>query len=127
MGTNRIEVATLDGRLRTMLIWQRLEKPRDIVVNPMEGLMFWCQWGSKPLIEVAGMDGSNRLTLVSTHIHFPNGLVCVADFSIDFLLFFLQKKVRKSSISFVALLFRQSIMRATGCILSTREQKQWNR
>lgn len=74
MGTNRIEVATLDGRLRTMLIWQGLEKPRDIVVNPMEGIMIWCQWGSKPLIEVAGMDGSNRSTLVSTHLHFPNGL-----------------------------------------------------
>lgn len=77
MGTNRIEVATLDGRLRTILIWQGLEKPRDIVVNPMEGLMFWCQWGSKPLIEVAGMDGSSRSTLISTHIHFPNGLVCI--------------------------------------------------
>lgn len=74
MGTNRIEVATLDGRLRTMLIWQGLEKPRDIVVNPMEGIMIWCQWGSKPLIEVAGMDGSNRTVLVSTHLHFPNGL-----------------------------------------------------
>lgn len=37
MGTNRIEVATIDGRLRTMLIWQGLSKPRDIVVNPMEG------------------------------------------------------------------------------------------
>lgn len=74
MGTNRIEVATLDGRLRTMLIWNGLEKPRDIVVNPLEGLMFWCQWGSTPQIEVAGMDGSNRSILISTHLHFPNGL-----------------------------------------------------
>lgn len=39
MGTNRIEVATIDGRLRTMLVWQGIEKPRDIVVNPIEGLI----------------------------------------------------------------------------------------
>lgn len=74
MGTNRIEVATIDGRLRTMLIWQGIEKPRDIAVNPIEGLMFWCDWGSKPQIEAAGMDGSNRTVLVSTRLRFPNGL-----------------------------------------------------
>lgn len=74
MGTNRIEVATIDGRLRTMLIWQGIEKPRDIVVNPLEGLMFWCDWGSTPQIEVAGMDGHDRRVLVSKHLRFPNGL-----------------------------------------------------
>ena len=34
-GTNRIEVASTDGKQRALLIWQGLEKPRDIVVNPI--------------------------------------------------------------------------------------------
>lgn len=72
--TNRIEVATTDGRLRTILIWQALDKPRDIVVNPIEGLMFWSDWGKNPKIEVAAMDGTNRTVLISTHLYFPNGL-----------------------------------------------------
>lgn len=85
MGTNRIEVATVDGRLRTMLIWQGIEKPRDIAVNPLEGLMFWCDWGSKPQIESAAMDGSERKILVSTHLRFPNGLAI--DYASDRLYF----------------------------------------
>lgn len=36
--------------------------------------MFWCDWGDKPQIESAGMDGSNRRLLVSSHIIWPNGL-----------------------------------------------------
>lgn len=74
MGTNRIEVATIDGKLRAMLIWQGLAKPRDIVVNPIDGLMFWSDWGDVPSIEAADMDGSNRHVLVSTKIQYPNGL-----------------------------------------------------
>lgn len=71
MGTNRIEVVTIDGRLRTMLIWQGLEEPRDIVVNPIESIMFWT---NGPKIESAFMDGSNRTTIVSKHLERPNGL-----------------------------------------------------
>lgn len=36
--------------------------------------MFWCDWGSMPKIEVAGMDGSERKDLVSSHLVYPNGL-----------------------------------------------------
>ena len=34
---NRIEVSNLDGTMRTVLVWGDLDKPRDIVVNPIEG------------------------------------------------------------------------------------------
>lgn len=34
-GVKRIEAATVDGRLRTVLIWDQLDKPRDIVVDPL--------------------------------------------------------------------------------------------
>lgn len=33
-GTNRIEVSTLNGSLRSLLIWDGLDKPRDISVDP---------------------------------------------------------------------------------------------
>lgn len=33
-GTKRIEVSNLDGTMRSLLIWQGLDKPRDIVVDP---------------------------------------------------------------------------------------------
>jgi sugar lactone lactonase YvrE len=36
--------------------------------------MFWTDWGEKPMIGKAGMDGSRREIFISTQIHFPNGL-----------------------------------------------------
>ena len=36
-GTDRIEVANTDGSMRTVLIWENLDRPRDIVVEPMGG------------------------------------------------------------------------------------------
>ena len=33
-GTNRIEVANVDGSMRTLLAWDNIDKPRDIVVDP---------------------------------------------------------------------------------------------
>ena len=36
--------------------------------------MYWSDWGSHPKIEVAGMDGSDRRTLIGTNLTWPNGL-----------------------------------------------------
>lgn len=36
-GTDRIEVANTDGSMRTVLIWENLDRPRDIVVEPLGG------------------------------------------------------------------------------------------
>lgn len=73
-GTSRIEVATIDGHQRALLVWQDLLKPRDIVVHPLLGIMFWSDWSQIPLIERAGMDGSNRIAIVSENLQYPNGI-----------------------------------------------------
>ena len=38
--------------------------------------MYWTDWGERPKIERAGMDGSkqNRSVIISERIHWPNGL-----------------------------------------------------
>ena len=37
VGTDRIEVANTDGSMRTVLLWENLDRPRDIVVEPTGG------------------------------------------------------------------------------------------
>ncbi|NWU34611.1 LRP2 protein, partial [Hylia prasina] len=78
-GTNRIEVAKLDGRYRKWLIFSQLDQPAAIAVNPKRGLMYWTDWGRQPKIECAWMDGQQRQTLVSEDLGWPTGL------SIDYL------------------------------------------
>ena len=36
--------------------------------------MFWTDWGEKPKIERAEMDGSNRQEIISQDIYWPNGV-----------------------------------------------------
>ncbi|KAM8806535.1 low-density lipoprotein receptor-related protein 2 [Eudromia elegans] len=78
-GTNRIEVAKLDGRYRKWLIFSLLDQPAAIAVNPKLGLMYWTDWGRQPKIECAWMDGQQRQTVVSEDLGWPTGL------SIDYL------------------------------------------
>uniref|UniRef100_UPI003D9CB815 low-density lipoprotein receptor-related protein 2a precursor n=1 Tax=Danio rerio TaxID=7955 RepID=UPI003D9CB815 len=73
-GTNRIEVAKLDGRYRKWLIHNDLDQPAAIVVNPSLGKMFWTDWGRKPRIETAWMDGQQREVLLDEDLGWPTGL-----------------------------------------------------
>ncbi|RXG71249.1 Low-density lipoprotein receptor-related protein 4 [Armadillidium vulgare] len=73
-GTDRIEVSNLDGANRGILIWDGLDHPRDIVVNPAEGILFWSEWGSNASIERANMDGSERKSIATYNLTWPNGL-----------------------------------------------------
>lgn len=74
-GRNVIEVSKLDGTQRTILIWESLSQPRDIVIDPPTGLMFLSQWdNSNAKIERAGMDGSSRTILHSYNLTWPYGL-----------------------------------------------------
>lgn len=77
--SQRIEVATLDGRYRKWLITTQLDQPAAIAVNPKLGLMFWTDQGKQPKIESAWMNGDHRTVLVSENLGWPNGL------SIDYL------------------------------------------
>ncbi|KAL0269033.1 UNVERIFIED_CONTAM: hypothetical protein PYX00_010774 [Menopon gallinae] len=74
-GTDRIEVATLKGLYRKVLINKDLLEPRDIAVAPEHGYMFWSDWNKiKPKIERANMDGSDRKILIGDNLGWPNGI-----------------------------------------------------
>ena len=36
--------------------------------------MFWTDWGTVARIETASMDGTNRRTLISRNLRWPNGI-----------------------------------------------------
>lgn len=36
--------------------------------------MYWTDWGRKPKIERANLDGSDRMVLINMSLHWPNGL-----------------------------------------------------
>lgn len=44
------------------------------IMYSIAGHMYWSDWGEKPKIERAGMDGSDRRDLISTNLTWPNGL-----------------------------------------------------
>uniref|UniRef100_A0A0S7EG31 LRP2 n=1 Tax=Poeciliopsis prolifica TaxID=188132 RepID=A0A0S7EG31_9TELE len=74
-GTNRIEVAKLDGRYRKWLVHTDLDQPAAIIVNPSSGMMYWTDWGQNPKIEAAWMDGQHREVLVKKEdLGWPTGL-----------------------------------------------------
>lgn len=57
---NTIELANFEGNMRKTLIKDHVQEPRAIAVNPLEGWMYWTDWGDDARIERAGMDGSHR-------------------------------------------------------------------
>lgn len=71
---NTIEVANLDGSMKKTVITEGLDEPRSIAVNPLDGWMYWSDWGEEGKIERGGMDGSHRHTIVSYDCKWPNGL-----------------------------------------------------
>ncbi|ELU10964.1 hypothetical protein CAPTEDRAFT_222521 [Capitella teleta] len=74
--TNRIEVSNVDGSYRKVLYWENLDQPRAIALDPLNGYMYWTDWGEHPKIERAGMDGrhGSRQVIIKTDIFWPNGL-----------------------------------------------------
>ncbi|KAG1699621.1 Very low-density lipoprotein receptor [Nymphon striatum] len=73
-GKDTIEVASFDGTMRKVLFNGGFEEPRDIVVNPLDGWLYWSDWGSRAKIERGGMDGSHRRVIIDTDIAWPNGM-----------------------------------------------------
>ena len=54
--------------LRKVLISEALDEPRSIVLDLETGWMFWSDWGKKPRIERAWMDGTNREIIIDTEL-----------------------------------------------------------
>ncbi|XP_075715127.1 low-density lipoprotein receptor [Rhinoderma darwinii] len=69
-----ISVANTAGSKRKTLFREGLAKPRDIVVDPTKGFMYWTDWGSPAKIEKGGLNGVARQTLVNRDIEWPNGI-----------------------------------------------------
>lgn len=46
--------------MRKTLFHRNLGEPRAIAIYPIEGWMFWTDWGVEAKIERAGMDGNHR-------------------------------------------------------------------
>ncbi|XP_017268828.1 low-density lipoprotein receptor-related protein 8 [Kryptolebias marmoratus] len=68
-----LNVALLDGSSRRQLI-AGLEKPSAVAVEPLRGFLFWAECGRTPVIERAGLDGRDRMRLVTSLIKQPVAL-----------------------------------------------------
>ncbi|XP_028437900.1 low-density lipoprotein receptor-related protein 1 isoform X2 [Perca flavescens] len=74
---DQIEVAKLDGTMRTTLLAGEVEHPRAIALDPRDGILFWTDWdASLPRIEAASMSGEGRRTIhrETDSGGWPNGL-----------------------------------------------------
>lgn len=69
-----IELTNFDGNMGKILIKDDLEIPRAIALDPIDGWMYWTDWGTTPRIERAGMDGTHRQVIVNYEVKWPNGL-----------------------------------------------------
>ncbi|XP_055605814.1 low-density lipoprotein receptor-like [Uranotaenia lowii] len=69
-----IELTNFDGNMGKILIKDDLEIPRAIALDPVDGWMYWTDWGTSPRIERAGMDGTHRQVIVNYEVKWPNGL-----------------------------------------------------
>ncbi|CAJ1060825.1 low-density lipoprotein receptor-like [Xyrichtys novacula] len=68
-----VNVGLLDGSHQHQLI-TGLDKPSAVAVHPLQGMLFWAQSGSSPMIERSSLDGQNRTPLVSSSIRHPVAL-----------------------------------------------------
>nr|XP_022909737.1 low-density lipoprotein receptor-related protein 1 isoform X1 [Onthophagus taurus] len=73
-GLDTIEVSTMDGKFRKILVSVGLEEPRAIALNPLKGFMYWSDWGDNVHIGKADMDGSNATILIEKNLGWPNAL-----------------------------------------------------
>ncbi|GIY95883.1 low-density lipoprotein receptor-related protein 6 [Caerostris extrusa] len=73
-----IEVAHLNGSNRYVVVSGKMSKPKNTIVHPYKGLMFWCDWEVPPKIEMAALDGSQRQDFLNS------SLQLVQDLAIDF-------------------------------------------
>ncbi|KAM4859286.1 low-density lipoprotein receptor-related protein 2 [Thomomys bottae] len=70
-----------DGSQRTVIA--RSTRPRDIVLDPCRGYMYWTSWGTTAKIERSTLAGSFRVPIVNTSLVWPHGLLL--DFETDLL------------------------------------------
>ncbi|KAF2344025.1 EGF-like calcium-binding domain [Trinorchestia longiramus] len=75
-----IELSDFNGKMRKTLLQDELDEPRAIAIYPGGGVVVTTDWGRRPKIEKAGMDGTHRQAIVTERIKWPNAL------TVDFVL-----------------------------------------
>uniref|UniRef100_A0ABD2WAW8 EGF-like calcium-binding domain-containing protein n=1 Tax=Trichogramma kaykai TaxID=54128 RepID=A0ABD2WAW8_9HYME len=55
-----IKLATLDGSMIKTVVRENILEPRAIALDPIEGWMFWTDWGHNATIERAALGGTYR-------------------------------------------------------------------
>ncbi|XP_048451325.1 prolow-density lipoprotein receptor-related protein 1-like isoform X2 [Rhincodon typus] len=58
----------------TIVVDTDIDQPHSLVLQPLNGLMYWAEIGSEPQIERAGMDGTNRKLLIKSRLGWPTSL-----------------------------------------------------
>ncbi|KAL3837625.1 hypothetical protein ACJMK2_022971 [Sinanodonta woodiana] len=74
LGNHIIAVISLVGSLHKTVISTGLTNPRDIVIDPINGSIYWADSGRPGRIEKSDYDGTNRRELVNTGLSSPYGL-----------------------------------------------------
>ena len=59
---------------QSAIIEDNNDNPRGLAIHYRENLLFYSDWGSKPAIVRIGLDGSDRVELVTEDISWPNGV-----------------------------------------------------
>ncbi|XP_069783747.1 very low-density lipoprotein receptor-like [Narcine bancroftii] len=57
-----------------VVIGTAIDQPLSLVLQPINGLMYWAEIGSEPHIERAGMDGTNRKIIIKHGLGWPTSL-----------------------------------------------------
>ncbi|XP_070174676.1 low-density lipoprotein receptor-related protein 2-like isoform X2 [Littorina saxatilis] len=74
VGNKEIVMLTMSSHARKTVVNADLDRPRAIVLDTANGVLYWTDWGTPAKIERANYDGSNRTTIVSTNLNYTNGL-----------------------------------------------------
>ncbi|XP_055844737.1 putative vitellogenin receptor isoform X2 [Episyrphus balteatus] len=69
-----IAVCSSNGHYYMPLVVIDVHQPRGIALWPQKGLMYWTDWGMRPMIARASMDGADPVALIKSDIHWPNGI-----------------------------------------------------
>ncbi|CAL4163118.1 unnamed protein product, partial [Meganyctiphanes norvegica] len=71
----KIRMVSWDGHWSKVVASDDVGHPRAIVVNPMEGALYWTDWGAEAKIERSGLEGSERRAIIRPpNVQWPNGL-----------------------------------------------------
>ncbi|PVD27565.1 hypothetical protein C0Q70_12727 [Pomacea canaliculata] len=82
----RLAAVSMDGRHVRCLVCHHVSKPRDIVVHPKRGLVFWVDAEDRdPRVERVRMDGRQRATVVSGGLVYTRPRALTIDFKDDML------------------------------------------